>query len=414
MSPIEPDPIDIIGEAQRIKHELLAVEAAVAKVTQAARDKQLKTLPDRLNYDNGDSTDTNELIDTRIAGKLPVITPIGLAEVLPVTKKTVQTTLASRMAITDIINHQDNRLFVIVGPCSLHDPKSALEYAKKVVQWRQQFGDQLEVVMRAYMEKPRTEKDWKGLVYDPLLDNSEDINLGVVVVRLLASQITNMGVPIAMERLNALTPQFVNSLVAYDTIGARNILDQKAREYASGTSSPVGFKNSIDGSIVAAIQAILSARAQHAFLGVSLDGLISQINTTGNTTGHVVLRGDHKGPNYSASHIAHTKALLSKANLPQSIVIDASHGNSQKVAAKQIIVVKDVAAQVSKGETAIAGVMIESHLVAGAQKLKESDGSLKNAYDLAYGKSITDECVGLVDTEAMLQSLSDAVVMRRK
>jgi 3-deoxy-7-phosphoheptulonate synthase len=255
--------------------------------------------------------------------------------------------------------------------------------------------------MRAYMEKPRTELGWKGFIYDPLLDESDDINLGVAATRMLTCQITELGVPIAMERLNALTPQYVNALVAYDTIGARNTTDQKSREYASATSSPVGFKNTPEGSIEAAAQAVVSANGGHAFLGMGMDGTPNQINSTGNSTAHIILRGAADGPNYSAEHIAKTKQILAAKGLKQSIVVDASHGNSRKQASQQKVVIADICRQVSGGEPAICGVMIESNLVAGQQKLGDPAA-------LIYGQSITDECVGLAETTEMLAMLAKA------
>lgn len=408
------DATDLIAESQRLKAQLLEVETEVAAAAHAARQTHMRDIRQKLGYAEAVPDDTTETVDTRITAKIPVITPETLSTAVEVTAHSAQVTKQSRRDITDILAHKDDRLIAVVGPCSIHDPKAALAYARQVSQWRESYGADLEIVMRAYMEKPRTEKGWKGLVYDPLLDESEDINLGVVLMRLITCHITDMGVPIAMERLNALTPQYVNSLVAYDTIGARNTLDQKAREYASGTSSPVGFKNTPEGSIVAAIQAIKAARAPHAFLGMSTDGVISQINTAGNQTGHVILRGDDQGPNYSAEHVSKLKQLLKQHGLPESIMIDASHGNSQKKAANQSLVIADVAGQVASGETAITGVMIESNLVEGAQSLKNSDGSLKKAAELTYGQSITDACVGLDDTEQMLAELSAAVQARRK
>ncbi len=408
------DSSDLIAESQRIKDQLLEVENEVTRLAKAARQNLMSDTRKKLGYTEVAPVNSKALVDTRIAAKILVISPAALATVAEVSEDSMAVTEQSRRAILNILDKQDDRLIVVVGPCSIHDAGAALEYAGQVKQWREKYGHDLEIVMRAYMEKPRTEKGWKGLVYDPLLDESEDINLGVVLMRLITCQITAMGVPIAMERLNALTPQYLNSLVAYDTIGARNTLDQKSREYASGTSSPVGFKNTPEGSIVAAIQAIKAARAPHAFLGMSTDGTISQINTNGNTSAHVILRGDNTGPNYSAEHIAKVKQLLKEHDLPESIVIDASHGNSQKLAANQLKVIADVAQQVASGETAIAGVMIESNLVEGAQNLKNANGSLKLASELVYGQSITDACVGLDDTAAMLANLADAVQTRRK
>lgn len=396
----------ILDESARVKDLLVNVQKQVEATTQEAADRLLKDGRAKLGYGNIATGNDKAIIDTRIKGKTSVITPKILATVLPVSKTALKTTETSRQAITDILAHEDDRLLAVVGPCSIHDPKAALEYAENVKTWRGQYGGDLEVVMRAYMEKPRTELGWKGFIYDPLLNESDDINLGIVATRMLSCQITDKGVPIAMERLNALTPQYVNALVAYDVIGARNTTDQKSREYASATSSPIGFKNTPEGSVTAAVQAIVSASGAHAFLGMGMNGAPIQLNSGGNPTGHVILRGDADGPNYSAGHIARTKELLAKKGLTRSIVIDASHGNSLKKAANEMKVVEDVAAQVAFGEDAIVGIMVESNLVAGNQKLG-------NPADLVYGQSITDECVDIQETGDMLAKLAKAVQARR-
>lgn len=397
----------VLNESAKIKNRLLKVQADIEAAAKAAADKLLETARQELGYDETAAAGSDQLVDSRVTSKTTVLTPKLLAGVLPVSKRSAQTTADSRQSIVDILRHKDQRLIAIVGPCSIHDPKSALEYAKRVKEWRERYGDQLEVVMRAYIEKPRTELGWKGFIYDPLLDGSDDINLGLVAARMLACQITDMGVPIAVERLNALTPQYLNALVAYDVIGARNTTDQKSREYASATSSPVGFKNTPEGSIQVAAQAIVSAKGKHAFLGIDTSGATKQVNTKGNDTGHVILRGDNNGPNYSAEHIATTKAILHDKGLEESIIVDASHGNSGKKASRQMAVIESISQQVAGGETAICGVMVESNLVAGNQKLGKPE-------DLVYGQSITDECVDLQETEKMLDKLSQAAAARRK
>jgi 3-deoxy-7-phosphoheptulonate synthase len=386
MNPNDTHRSAILEEAAKIKEALLHVRKQVNAATQKTETDLLENSRQSLGYsETADATKVKQvLIDTRVASKTPVITPKMLSYVLPVSETSARTTEASRKAIEAIFLHKDNRLLVVVGPCSIHDPKAAMEYAENVKKWIEQYGDNLEIVMRAYMEKPRTELGWKGFVYDPLLDESNDINIGLAATRLLSCQITNMGVPIAMERLNALTPQYVNALVAYDVIGARNTTDQKSREYASGTSSPVAFKNTPDGDIESTAQAVVSAKHGHAFLGMAMDGAPSQINSSGNDTAHIVLRGDVNGPNYSAEHVAKAKEVLKNKGLQESIVIDASHGNSGKKASQQ---------------------MIESNLVEGNQKLNKPE-------DLVYGQSITDECVGLDETESMLAMLSDAAAKR--
>jgi 3-deoxy-7-phosphoheptulonate synthase len=262
--------------------------------------------------------------------------------------------------------------------------------------------------MRTYTEKPRTEVDWKGFAYDPYLDGSNRISVGLVATRMLMCRITALGVPVAAEPLNALTPQYVDGLVTYNGVGARNVTDQTARERVSGFSSVIGFKNSPEGSIDAAIQAVIAARAPHEFLGIDRHGISAQLSTTGNETGHVILRGDRHGPNYSAAHVADTTAKLLHRGLPAVVVVDASHGNSQKNHLRQIEVVHDLAGQIAGGERAIRGVMLESNLVAGRQNLDQ-----RNPAALEYGRSITDACVDLATTEALLADLSGAVRERR-
>jgi 3-deoxy-7-phosphoheptulonate synthase len=328
--------------------------------------------------------------------------------VVPLSASSATTTRAARRAVTDIVTGTDDRLTVIAGPCSIHDPAAALEYAGFLVRMRERFGEDLEILMRTYTEKPRTGVDWKGFAYDPFLDGSSRISVGLVATRMLMGRITAMGVPVAAEPLNALTPQYVDGLVTYNGVGARNVTDQTARERVSGFSSVIGFKNSPEGSIEAAVQAVLTARAPHEFLGVDQHGVSAQLSTTGNDTGHVILRGDKDGPNYSAAHIADTKRKLAERGLPEVVVVDASHGNSQKNHLRQIAVVRDLAGQIGAGEQAIRGVMMESNLVAGRQDLDRGHPEL-----LEYGKSVTDACVDPETTEAMLAELAEAVRARR-
>jgi 3-deoxy-7-phosphoheptulonate synthase len=302
----------------------------------------------------------------------------------------------------------DDRVVVIAGPCSIHDPAAALEYAAFLTRMRERHGDDLEILMRTYTEKPRTEVDWKGFAYDPFLDGSSRISVGLVATRMLMCRITELGVPVAAEPLNALTPQYVNGLVTYNGVGARNVTDQTARERVSGFSSVIGFKNSPEGSVDAAIQAIVAARAPHEFLGVDAHGVSAQLSTTGNDTGHVILRGSKDGPNYSAAHVAGAKAKLAARGLPEVLVVDASHGNSQKDHRRQLDVVRDLAGQIAAGEQAVRGVMIESNLVAGRQDLDQ-----RHPERLEYGCSVTDACVDLDTTEVMLAELAEAARTRR-
>jgi 3-deoxy-7-phosphoheptulonate synthase len=398
---------DILEKSKEIRNKLLVVQNKIEKQSHQIEMRMLSDIRHEYGYNESTYSHGNGLIDTRVASKLTVISPKLLSTVLPVSEKSAITTRVARDKITDILNHKENRMLVIVGPCSIHDANAAYEYAEVVKGWRTRFDSVLEVVMRTYIEKPRTELGWKGFVYDPLLNETDDINLGLVASRMLACKITDLGVPIAVERLNALTPQYLNSLVAYDVIGARNTTDQKAREYASATSSPVGFKNTPEGSIEFAAQAAVSASGKHAFLGIDSYGATKQINSLGNSTGHIILRGGSTGPNYTEDYIESAKLLLSKKGLTESVIIDASHGNSAKIAANQIKAINSVNTQLQNGEIAIRGVMIESNLVSGCQKVD----LLKN---LVYGQSITDDCVGIEETERMLALLANASQKRIK
>lgn len=348
-----------------------------------------------------------DLVDIRISEKVPMLTPQEVVDAISLTETIGETTLDAREDITSILNGEDDRLLVIAGPCSIHSAEIALEYAEWLAVMREMYGDSLEIVMRAYMEKPRTELGWKGLMNDPLLNKSYDLNLGVVLVRLTASKIVSMGVPIAMERLGTRTPQYLNGLVAYDAIGARNTTDQNAREYASGSSSPVGFKNTPEGSIKAAVEAAKAATAPHVFPGTGADGRPMIVRTTGNPTTHIILRGDQDGSNYSDIHIAQAVELMEEKGLIPAVVVDASHGNSQKDYLKQPEVIREIGERILLGKSAIRGVMIESNLVAGSQPLDDPA-------ELLYGQSITDGCVDLDQTEDMLSILAGSVQTRRK
>src|SRR4051812_42214645 len=391
-----PGPADqILDVATRIADHLLDVQTRVNGQIDAALADLLPAVQQRLGVDRAVDVDLSGLVNTRITGMSVVVTPAAVATVVPLSESSVTTTRAGRRAMTDIVDGTDDRLVVIAGPCSIHDPAAALEYAAFLARMRDRHGEELEILMRTYTEKPRTEVDWKGFAYDPFLDGSSRISVGLVATRLLMCRITGIGVPVAAEPLNALTPQYVNGLVTYNGVGARNVTDQTARERVSGFSSVVGFKNSPEGSIDAAIQAVMTARAPHEFLGVDQHGVTAQLSTTGNDTGHVILRGDKDGPNYSAAHIADTKARLAARGLPETVVVDASHGNSQKNHLRQIDVVHDLARQVAGGERAIRGVMIESNLVAGRQDLDQ-----RHPETLEYGRSVTGPCRHLPATRS--------------
>jgi 3-deoxy-7-phosphoheptulonate synthase len=399
----------ILENATRIADELLAVQTRVNGQIDAALAELLPGVQARLGLEPSRPVDPSGLVNTRITGLSVVVTPASVATVVPLSPGSVETTRAGRRAVTDIVDGVDDRLAVIAGPCSIHDPAAAVEYAEFLARMRERHGADLEIVMRTYTEKPRTEVDWKGFAYDPFLDGSSRISVGLIATRMLMSRITELGVPVAAEPLNALTPQYVNGLVTYNGVGARNVTDQTARERVSGFSSVVGFKNSPEGSIDAAIQAVVSARAPHEFLGVDHHGVSAQLSTAGNETAHVILRGDRSGPNYSAAHIAETKRKLAERGLPEVVVVDASHGNSQKNHLRQIDVVRNLAGQVAAGERAIRGVMVESNLVAGRQDLDS-----RHPESLEYGKSVTDACVDLPTTESMLAELAGASRARRR
>jgi 3-deoxy-7-phosphoheptulonate synthase len=409
MAPLEDMSADrMLDVARRIADHLLDVQSRVNRQIDAMQADLLPGVQRQLGYQEVEAADLSGLVNTRIAGLTVVVTPEAVATVLPLSAASATTTRTGRRAMTDIISGADGRLAVIAGPCSIHDPAATLEYAGFLRGMRDRHGDDLEIVMRTYTEKPRTEVDWKGFAYDPYLDGSNNISVGLIATRMLMGRITAMGVPVAAEPLNALTPQYVDGLVTYNGVGARNVTDQTARERVSGFSAVVGFKNSPEGSIEAAIQAVIAARSGHEFLGVDRHGMTAQLSTTGNETGHVILRGDKHGPNYSAAHIADTATKLSKRGLPAVVVVDASHGNSQKNHLRQIDVVHDLADQIRAGEPAIRGVMLESNLVAGRQNLDQQHPDA-----LEYGKSVTDACVDLDTTAAMLDELADAARARR-
>lgn len=399
---------EVLAEAERIAGHLLDVQRRVNAQMDATQNRLLPEARRQLGRPDPGDVDVADLVNTRIAGLDVVVTPEAVATVLPLSAASVTTTRAGRRAVGSIIRGTDPRLVVIAGPCSIHDPAATLEYAGFLRRMRDRFADDLEIVMRTYTEKPRTEVDWKGFAYDPYLDGSNRISVGLVATRMLMGAITELGVPVAAEPLNALTPQYVDGLVTYNGVGARNVTDQTARERVSGFSAVVGFKNSPEGSIDAAISAVVAARAPHEFLGVDRHGMTAQLSTTGNDTGHVILRGDKDGPNYSAAHVADTRARLRARGLPEVLVVDASHGNSQKNHLRQIEVVRDLAGQIAGGEPAIRGVMVESNLVAGRQDLDQ-----RHPQDLAYGLSVTDACVDPGTTTAMFEELAQSVRSRR-
>ncbi len=343
--------------------------------------------------------------DLRIKEIKELLPPVALLEKFPASEKAATTVSLARQAIHNILKNEDDRLLVVIGPCSIHDTEAAKEYGARLLKLREELSDTLEVVMRVYFEKPRTTVGWKGLINDPHMDGSFQINDGLRIARKLLVDINDTGLPAAGEFLDMITPQYMADLMSWGAIGARTTESQVHRELSSGLSCPVGFKNGTDGTIKVAIDAINAASAPHCFLSVTKYGHSAIVETSGNSDCHIILRGG-KEPNYSAHHVSAVKAGLEKAGLPQQVMIDFSHANSSKQFQKQMLVADDVAQQIAGGEQAIIGVMIESHLVEGNQ-------SLESGEPLVYGKSITDACIGWEDTEKVLRQLAAAVKTRR-
>ena len=345
--------------------------------------------------------------DLRIRSQHPLLTPALVLQDLPASEKATEVVTTARKDAAKVISGQDDRLMVIVGPCSVHDTKAALEYAALLQKEAQKHAADLLVVMRVYFEKPRTTVGWKGLINDPQVDGSFRINDGLRLARGLLAQIAEMGLPSATEFLDPITPQYVADLVSYGAIGARTTESQIHRELASGLSMPVGFKNGTDGSIQVAVDACLSARSSHWFPSVTKEGVVAIFQTAGNPDAHIILRGGSRtGPNYGAEFVTDAAARIQKAGLSSRLVIDCSHGNSSKDHRRQPLVAADIAAQVAAGSHVIAGVMVESHLVEGRQDWKGKDAS-------TYGCSITDACISFQETIPVLDGLAAAVRARR-
>lgn len=315
----------------------------------------------------------------------------------------------TRKNIHNIMHGKDDRLLVVIGPCSIHDPAAALEYARRLKPLRDQYADTLEIVMRVYFEKPRTTVGWKGLINDPYLDESYRIDEGLRIARQLLIEINRLGLPAGSEFLDAISPQYIGDLIAWGAIGARTTESQVHRELASGLSAPIGFKNGTDGNIKIATDAIQAAAGGHHFLSVHKNGQVAIVQTKGNKDCHIILRGG-KAPNYDAASVATACQELEKAKLPSRLMVDCSHANSSKQHERQIDVTHDIAKQIREGSRHVFGVMIESHLQGGAQKFtpgKDDVGQLE------FGKSITDACLGWDDSVACLKSLAEAVAARR-
>jgi len=351
-------------------------------------------------------TNTNQIDDTRIAGIKDVIPPKDVIAEYPASDAARETIAETRETIHRILYGEDDRLVVVVGPCSIHDPVAARDYATRLKKMRDSLKGELEVVMRVYFEKPRTSVGWKGLINDPHLDGSFRINEGLRIARHLLADINDMGVPAATEYLDLITPQYVADLISWGAIGARTTESQVHRELASGLSCPVGFKNSTDGTLTNAINATQAASQPHHFLSLTKEGRSAIFSTKGNPDTHVILRGG-KEPNYDAESITSAARALASAGRPVRLMVDLSHANSSKQYIRQIDVAKDVGAQVASGDTRIIGIMVESHIVEGRQDVEEG-------CELTYGQSITDACIGWEDTVDMLNNLAAAVRARRE
>ena len=353
---------------------------------------------------------TSQTDDQRIKDVTPLPPPEHLIRFFPIAgSPTEQLIGRTRSAVRQIMQRKDDRLLVIIGPCSIHDPSAALEYARQLKQQRERYADTLEIVMRVYFEKPRTTVGWKGLINDPYLDQSYRIDEGLRIARQLLVEINRLGMPAGSEFLDVISPQYLGDLIAWGAIGARTTESQVHRELASGLSAPIGFKNGTDGNIRIAIDAIQAAARPHHFLSVHKNGQVAIVETKGNKDCHVILRGG-KAPNYDAAHVAAACAAIEAANLDCTLMIDCSHANSNKQHERQVDVARDVAAQLKAGSNCVFGIMVESHLVAGAQKF---NAGKDDPARLRYGQSITDACLGWDDSLAVLDLLHGAVKARR-
>ncbi len=343
--------------------------------------------------------------DLRIMGVDEVIPPVQLHRELPISERAAKTTCETRHAIHAVLQGGDDRLLIVTGPCSIHNPDAAREYARRLKHLRETLADDLLIVMRAYFEKPRTTVGWKGLINDPNLDGTFQINKGLRLARRLLLDINEMGVPAGTEFLDLISPQYVADLVSWGAIGARTTESQSHRELASGLSCPVGFKNATDGGLKVAVDAIRSASHPHHFLSLTKEGRSAIFSTTGNDECHIILRGGYE-PNYDAASVNRAGRELEAAGLPARLMIDFSHANSRKQHERQVIVGHDVAGQIAAGDRRIIGVMMESHLIPGRQDVVPGR-------ELVFGQSVTDACIGWEDTEALLHELSGAVRKRR-
>ncbi len=349
--------------------------------------------------------------DLRVDGLKPLLPPAILMEEIPLTDTASTTVALGRSAVAAVLNGSDDRLLVVIGPCSIHDVAAGAEYARRLKAEADRLATDLLIVMRVYFEKPRTTVGWKGLINDPRLDGSFRVNDGLRLGRSFLREVAEIGLPAGAEFLDLISPQFMADLVSWGAIGARTTESQCHRELASGLSMPVGFKNGTDGNLQIAIDACGAASHRHHFLSVTKEGVAAIVSTRGNPDCHVILRGASSGPNYEAPFIARTVDSLRKAGLPERVMVDCSHGNSSKDFARQPLVAASLAEQIAGGDRAIRGVMLEGHLVGGRQNLPPAGAT--PAHPLTYGQSVTDACLGWADTVPVLDGLARAVNARR-
>ncbi|AXF45394.1 3-deoxy-7-phosphoheptulonate synthase [Acinetobacter sp. MYb177] len=356
-----------------------------------------------MNTLQSNSITQNDIDDVNLQSIHPLVTPAELKTELPLTESAYQTVLHGRETIRNILDGKDKRIFVVIGPCSIHDPVAAHEYADRLKVLSDKIKDSIYVVMRVYFEKPRTTVGWKGLINDPDMNDSFNIEKGLRIGRKLLVELNEKGLPCATEALDPNSPQYYQDLISWSAIGARTTESQTHREMSSGLSSPVGFKNGTDGGLTVATNAMQSVKHGHHFLGLNNQGQVSVIRTSGNPYAHVVLRGGNGKPNYDAGSVAEAEAALAKAKVSTKIMIDTSHANSNKDPFLQPLVLKNITEQIIDGNKSIIGIMVESHLKGGRQEIPE------NLCDLEYGKSVTDGCIDWDTTEKVLLEMHEAL-----
>ena len=356
-----------------------------------------------MNTLQSNSITQNDIDDVNLQSIHPLVTPAELKTELPLTESAYQTVLHGRETIRNILDGKDKRIFVVIGPCSIHDPVAAHEYADRLKVLSDKIKDSIYIVMRAYFEKPRTTVGWKGLINDPDMNDSFNIEKGLRIGRKLLVELNEKGLPCATEALDPNSPQYYQDLISWSAIGARTTESQTHREMSSGLSSPVGFKNGTDGGLTVATNAMQSVKHGHHFLGLNNQGQVSVIRTSGNPYAHVVLRGGNGKPNYDAGSVAEAEAALAKAKVSTKIMIDTSHANSNKDPFLQPLVLKNITEQIIDGNKSIIGIMVESHLKGGRQEIPE------NLCDLEYGKSVTDGCIDWDTTEKVLLEMHEAL-----